>query len=202
MRIFAVLLALLGSAISWPTATARAAVPQHRWYTAVTYNMAVPFSSTQEFTGDFSPLGIGVDVRYKLRTDVSVGAAFAWQEFDVKTDEVVELDNAAFQGTQFRWTNTIPILVNAHYYVTQLSDRVQPFVGLHLGAYWLGRRVDVGVYTVDQSTWHFGMAPEIGVAFSVGRFLPVLMVRYNYAFSSADTGDQSFLNFNLGLAFN
>ena len=171
------------------------------WYGALTYNMAVPLNSTSDFTGDFSPMGVGFDVRYKLRSDLSLGFAFAWQVIEGETSDVIELENAAFQGRQFRWTNTIPLLVTSHYYFRQLTSWVTPFAGLGLGAYFFERRVDVGVYQVSSSTWHFGLAPEVGFGFRVAGMMPVLIFRYNHAFSSDDSGDQGFMNFNIGIAW-
>ena len=173
-----------------------------KWYGAVTYNMAVPFGSTSDFSGDFSPRGVGLDVRYRFAHQWSAGMSFAWQGFDGKTTDPVTLKNATLQGTQFRYTNTVPLLVNSHYYLPDVVEWAIPFAGFGLGAYYMERRVDVGIYTVAKDTWHFGVAPELGVAFRVYSARPVLILRYNHAFSSEGSGDQSFLNINIGLGWN
>lgn len=171
------------------------------WYGALTYNMAVPIGSLADFTGDFSPIGIGLDVRYKVWSEVSFGMAFAWQNFGANTTDPVTIGNATFQGKQYRWTNVVPLLVNAHYYFRDLSSVIKPFAGFNLGAYFVERRVDVGVYTTSPDTWHFGIAPEIGLGFRVGGFLPVLIFRYNHIFSSDGSGDLPYFNFNVGIAW-
>lgn len=172
------------------------------WYGALTYNMAVPFGSTSDFAGGFSPLGIGLDIRYKIRPNWSAGIGLAWQVIYGKTTDPVTIENVTVQGTQYRYSNIYPMLVNGHYYLPELSDRIVPFAGFGLGAYYMERRVDVGIYAISNGSWHFGIAPEVGIGFRVLGALPVLIVRYNHAFSSEGTGDQSFLNMNVGIAWN
>lgn len=179
------------------------AVPEVRpgsWFGAITYNTALPLASSADFAGNFSPRGFGVDVRYMFMRHLSAGLAFGWQGFDEKTDEVVSLDNAAVQGTQLRYINAAPMLVNVNYYVTQLSRHIVPFVGFGLGTYYIERRVDVGIYSIYDDAWHFGIAPEAGIGFRLLGAMPVFMVRYNHAFSSGGSGDQAFLSFNFGVA--
>jgi hypothetical protein len=171
------------------------------WYGALTYNMALPIGSLSDFTGDFSPIGIGLDARYLVRREVSIGLAFGWQAFSAETSDAVTVSNATLQGKQFRWTNVVPLLASAHYYLRDLSPVFTPFAGLNLGTYWAERRVDLGVYTAEPDSWHFGLAPEVGFGFRIRHILPIVIVRYNHIFSSGGSGDLPYFNFNVGIAW-
>jgi opacity protein-like surface antigen len=176
-----------------------------QWYGSATYDMAIPLGNTSDFGGGFSPRGFGLDFQYLFNPNWSLGLATGWQVFDHKTTEAADFrdGNVTIQGTQHRYLNAIPLLVAGHYYVRNwLPEWCLPFAGFGLGTYWAERRVDIGLYTINDSAWHFGIAPEVGIGFRVGHTLPILRVRYNHPFSSGGSGDLPYLNISVGLAWN
>ena len=76
------------------------------------------------------------------------------------------------------------------------------YLGVNAGTYYIERRTDFSVVSAVTDNWHFGLAPEIGVAIPVRPALAaVLSTRYNYAFASGNVDDQAYVSFGLGLAW-
>jgi len=180
------------------------------WWWGITYNMSatssLPGSSDSDvsFVDDFSFRGIGLEARYVPNRggNLSYGFSGSWNVLNEKTDEVVDLPGAAISGTQLRYFNAVPLLVNAHYYFGSRGG-IRPYAGINAGTYWIERRVDIGISSVKDDNWHFGWAPELGVIVPLGRPEVALIAntRYNWAFSAGGSGDQKYWGFNIGLVY-
>ncbi len=164
------------------------------------YNVSVPISDMKDFTDGTSFRGVNMEFRKIVRPNVTVGFMAGWHVFDERTDEVVSLDVADIQGTQLRYINSFPLMVNAHYY---FGDRggVRPFIGANVGTYYIERRVEIGLFLVDDDAWHFGLAPEAGIVVPIGwRARGFLNARYNWAIEASDfTGN--YWSFSIGAAW-
>jgi opacity protein-like surface antigen len=180
------------------------------WWWGITYNMSatssLPGSSDSDvsFVDDFSFRGIGLEARYVPTRggNLSYGFSGSWNVLNEKTDEVVNLPGAAISGTQLRYFNAVPLLVNAHYYFGSRGG-IRPYAGINAGTYWIERRVDIGISSIKDDNWHFGWAPELGVIVPLGRPEVALIAntRYNWAFSAGGSGDQKYWGFNIGLMY-
>jgi len=170
------------------------------WY-ALTYQPAQPLSNTQDFTSTFGWRGIGLDYRAQVKPNFALGLSFAWQVFDEQTDEVVSAFGVDLSGDQFRYVNSFPMLANASYFFGKPGG-LRPFLGANLGAYVMQHRLDVGLYTIEETNVHFGFGPEAGLAIPIRPELAaVLNTRFNYALSAGSVDDQSYVSFGLGLAW-
>ena len=170
------------------------------WY-AFTYQPAQPLSNTQDFTGAFGWRGVGLDYRAQVKPNFALGLSFAWQVFDEQTDEVVSAFGVDLSGDQFRYVNSFPMLANATYYFGSPGG-LRPFLGANVGAYVMQHRLDVGLYTIEETNVHFGFGPEAGLAIPIRPALAaVLNTRFNYALSAGSVDDQSYVSFGLGLAW-
>lgn len=194
MRVLACLLLLLTLLVS----TVRA----QDYYFGITYDTSMPLGDTKDFAGSFSWLGLSLEGRKIVRPDASVGFFFSWHEMDKETDEVTNVDEGTdVQAAQKRYINSFPMMVTGHYYFGQ-RGRPRPFVGLGVGAYLIERRVDVGgLFYVDEDKWHFGLAPEIGVAWPAGwQAAGIISVRFNWASPGGDS-EEMYMNFRVGMAW-
>ena len=91
------------------------------------------------------------------------------------------------------------MLVNGHYYLTR-SKAVVPYAGLALGANYVANRLEIGVGALNNYTWHFVCAPEVGALIKLGYTLSVNVgLRYSYAAPSGDSMEYSYLGLTLGL---
>ena len=176
----------------------------------LSYNMGMTTGETRDFVKDYSWRGFGFEVRSFRGDNFSVGGSFSWNIFDEKTGEVIQLRKAtgAVSGTQIRYINSFPLMLNAHYYVGNPSSRVQPYVGLNVGTYYITQRLEIGILALEENNWHFGLAPEIGLMFpTYSGSIFFISARYNYAFKAGQTvggnegSDWQYWGFNVGIAF-
>ena len=176
----------------------------------LSYNMGMTTGDTRDFVQDYSWRGFGFEVRSFRGDNFSVGGSFSWNIFDEKTGELIQLQKArgAVSGTQIRYINSFPLMLNAHYYFGDPSSRVQPYVGLNVGTYYITQRLEIGVLALEENNWHFGLAPEIGLMFpTYSGSIFFINARYNYAFKAGQTvggnegSDWQYWGFNVGVAF-
>jgi opacity protein-like surface antigen len=174
--------------------------PAQTWY-AFYYQPAIPLANTKDFTDNFGWRGIGFDVKKVVKPNVTLGLSFGWQVFDEQTDETVSAFGVDISGDQFRYINSFPLLVNASYFFGKQGG-TRPYVAANVGTYIMEHRLDIGLYTIHDTKWHFGFGPEAGVAIPVRPdFAVVLNGRYNYALSAGNIDDQSYVSLGLGLAW-
>jgi outer membrane protein W len=181
------------------------AYAQGDYWFGVEYNTVLPQGNADDFAGGFSWRGGSFGGRRLVKENVSVGFWAGWHVMDEKTDEIssFEGDNAGLDisGTQFRYINSFPLMLNAHYYAGQYGS-LRPFVGLNAGIYYIERRVEVSVFVVDEEKVHFGLAPEAGLTFPLGwQARGLLSARYNWAASAGGSGAIGYWNFSIGAAW-
>ena len=172
-----------------------------QWWTALSYQPAQPLANTQEFTDGFGWRGIGLDFKKQMSDNIALGLSFGWQVFDQQTDQVVSAFGVDISGDQFRYVNSFPMLANVSYFLGS-PGKLRPYLAANVGTYVLEQRMDVGLYSIHETNWHFGFGPEAGLAIPVRPGLSaVLSSRYNYALSAGNVDDQSYVSFGLGLAW-
>lgn len=173
-----------------------------QWYGAVSYGMSAPVSDTKAFTRGTSWRNFGVDLVAIVNPNTTVGVSFAWNVFNEVTGTVSSIDGTEISGTQFRYINSLPMLVTVREYF-RTPGGARPFIGVGVGPHLVKQRVDVGLWTVSENTWHFGVAPEVGLLMPVGPTVSWFAdVKYNYAASAGDPGRRhSYFAFNIGFAW-
>lgn len=176
-------------------------------YIILNYSPAIPMGNVADFSGDFSWRGFELDTRFFINENVSMGIQSGWNVFREESDGVVtqsfENDEGVLtlSGKRFRFTNCIPILATAHYHLGEEGD-VRPYIGLGVGAYYIEKRVEMGLYEVNTSKTHFGLSPSLGIVipgYSDG--VVHLGVQYHSAFASGDYDGVNSLAFNIGLGW-
>jgi len=172
-------------------------------FVALTWGMALPSGDLKDYTGKFSLRGFTFEGRHFFKDNWSVGGSLNYNTFYETTDELISIENRDISGTQFRVVYSMPLLATAHYYINwDYYQKVRPYVGLGVGAYRMERRLDIGVYSIRERNWHFGLAPEfgIGIPFDFTKSI-CFNVKYNYAFEAGGIGPYSYWGFNLGAAW-
>ena len=171
----------------------------------MSYQMALPVGTTADFISTFSGRGFGIDYKGYVSPDVTVGGSVGWNVFyEAKPEATYFLDggNTAVTGQQWRYINSFPFLLTVDYFLGDYGDP-RIFVGGGVGAYRIYERTDMGIYTIEPREWHFGIAPEVGVAVPMNRDAYFLgSLRFNYAFASGSIDNVSYLGVNLGFACN
>ena len=65
--------------------------------------------------------------------------------------------------------------------------------------YYIEQRTEAGLWAVTTDNWHFGGAPEVGIAMPAGRTVLTGTVRYNWT-AEANGVDYKFWTFAVGIA--
>ena len=168
----------------------------------VYYSTAAALSHTRDFGGGFSWSGFTFEGRQRVYQSLAVGLSLAWQNFDYKSRETATVGQVTVTGVMARQQTVFPLLATAHYTFRDGMEGPLPFLGLGLGAYSVNRILDVGpAARFTDSSWHFGLAPEVGVAFPGTGGALLVACRFHYAFKMDDTPQQTYFNFSVGGAF-
>jgi outer membrane protein W len=108
-------------------------------------------------------------------------------------------------GSQLKYINAFPMLVNATYYFKPSEQSVVPFVSFGTGTYFITQKYQLGVWEIENDNWHFGIATEAGILFRIENKVGFnTSARLNYAFDSgvsitgSDDNDLSYWTINAG----
>jgi hypothetical protein len=171
------------------------------WF-GLNWSMASSTGTTKEFVSDYSFRGLGLEWR-QMKGRNSYGLSLGWNVMNEETAETTSLPNVDLTGFQFRYINAYSILLAGHTYLGA-PGRARPFLGVKTGTYYLNRRVDVGLWSISDNSWHFGVAPEIGFVVplkqSYGSESFYTAFRYNYALAAGSTPKQSWFAIDVGIA--
>ena len=165
----------------------------------VNYLPSVSFGEIADFTDMFSSRGIDFEVNYFVAEDLSVGFVGSWNIFQAKVvGESFEYKEWLVTGTQFRYTNTVPLNVNVKKYFG--DNDVVPYVGVGLGTMYAKKSGDVGVFTFSDDKWLLNVAPEIGMLYDISRNNVLsLKLKYNYGLKAGDFPSISYVSFGVGI---
>jgi hypothetical protein len=180
--------------------TARAQLPP--MLVGVSYQFSIPIGNTYDYTPPVSWRGVGLDVASFIRPDLAVGLAFGWNVFFNNTTSTITYRGTEITGNQDRALNVWPTLFNVRWFPKISSNRdLQPYIGVNVGGYIIERYLAIGQTAVQETHYHFGLAPEIGVFFQNPVGAIFLNARYNMAFAAGGVPFQQFLSINLGYAW-
>jgi hypothetical protein len=174
------------------------------------WSMGFTTGKTTDFVGAPSFTGFSFESHKFFKPNVSFGITTGWNILSEKNSDLIHLSSGTdISGAQGRYINVFPVLLNASYYIkSSRNAKFVPFLRAHAGTYYIMQRFDIGAYTLNNYNWHFGVAPEVGFMYKVGREMNILAnARYNYAFDSGtrlggdDKNDYAFFSVNLGIAY-
>lgn len=171
-------------------------------FTTVQYTMGVPFGGLKDHVSQISWRGFTFEYQREVAPSVSVGVNLAWNTFYERMDYAsYTRDNATLTGVQYRYDNLFPMQVNGHYTIG--SGTVIPYVGLGIGTMADLRNTDMGLWTIEETNWHFMMSPEAGLLFDVADNTSIkLSAIYNNAFKTKNADGFGDLNVSFGVVFN
>lgn len=181
-----------------------------RSFWSFNYEMSFGLGEQADYIGDASFRGWGIDGRGFITQEISVGGSFSWEVFDqiyrdLPPYDVTVTDNisGAVSGVQYRYINTLPILVNAHYYLGQ-DGAVRPYFGLGIGTAYTEQKTEIGLIAITTKGWGFAVQPEVGVMIPFGLTGVGANVagKFRYTTKAGDTTiPVSFFTLAIGLAF-
>lgn len=146
----------------------------------LSYNFGVPLADSKEYVPTVSYIGAEVNYKYFLKKNISLSFSAGWNVFYKETKDLLSLPNADVSGLQNRYINTVPLLAGVQYYFGK-DNNMRPYAGVNIGALYLTRRLQIGVYDLTENSWHFMVQPEIGLLLEIDRYSDVMFgITYNY----------------------
>jgi len=169
---------------------------------AVTWQISGGLGDTADFIDDVSLLGFGLEGRSYLAKHWTVGLEFDWQVWDQQVTEPIEIEGGTISGKQFRYINAFPILATFHLYAGDIHD-FRMYLGAGVGAYYVMRRLQIGMANIEDNDWHFGGGPEFGFIIPMGESSLIAAGRLNYAVRNFDDTDDASIwwTAKLGIAY-
>ena len=171
--------------------------------TYMTYSMGFGMGDLGNFISKTSFRGAAIDYRKLVQPNVGVGFNLGWNVFyEDKAFDTYTSGTESLSGRQFRYSNHIPMLLNADYYLNP-GEKVSPFIGLGTGVMYSRRNTDMNLYTVQEEAWNFTLCPEIGVQFNSNiSSATTIMLKYYYGLKAGELDEaQSYLALNVGIVF-
>jgi hypothetical protein len=170
----------------------------------LTYDVSFPTGDMKDFVDETSWRGFGLEGRWLMTPNITVGLAWHWNTFHRKSSDLLEIENGHVSGNQFRVLYASPFMATAYWYPKSPLDnpKFMPFIGLGAGGVWVKERLEIGIVAIEDSNWHFGLSPEVGFQYPVGYYTSLLVSgRYNYAFEAGDAPEYQWWSFSVGFAW-
>lgn len=171
----------------------------NRSYLILSYDMAMPVGNTYDFISAFSFVGFTLEYRYRIARPLSIGASIQWNNFEDKLAGTHTSDTITVTGTQIRRLQMMPICATSHVYLSTRKSLL-PFLGINVGAYRAAREIAHAWWRSEETNWHFGLAPEIGLMISLKKIPIVLSSQFNWAAPHSSASSEFFVDFNIGVA--
>jgi hypothetical protein len=147
---------------------------------SVTWQVSGGLGDTKDFIDDVSFLGFGLEGRSYLGRHWTVGLSFDWQVWDQQTTDPIHIEGGTISGRQYRYINAFPLLLNLHLYAGNIHD-FRMYLGGGVGAYYIMKRLQIGLANLEDNDWFFGGGPEFGFLIPMGEMYFLASGRMNYA---------------------
>jgi len=169
----------------------------------MSYPISFPMSNLYNYTGKTSFRGTNLEFLHEAKPHLAVGIETSWNVFYEHADKAdYKNGTATISGTQFRYTNVVPILAQTKYFPKVSNKTMDSYVGMGVGTLYVNRSTDFGLYRITTNTWQFCLRPEAGLVFHMKPGVKAFVgVKYYAGLSSSELDGQSFLSANIGFIF-
>jgi hypothetical protein len=170
----------------------------------LTYDVSFPTGDLNDYIDRTSWRGFGLEGRWLVTPNATLGLAWHWNTFHKTSSEMLEIENGNVSGNHYRIMYGSPLMATVFWYPLSPLDNpdFMPFVGLGAGAIWMKKRLEIGIVALEESEWHFGLSPEVGLMYPVGYSTDIVVsARYNYAFEAGDSPDYDWWSLSVGFSW-
>jgi len=171
----------------------------------LTYTWSNPGGDLDEtFIGNDSWLGFSAEGRRFITPNSTIGLSIGYTAFYQNTTDPLNFANGTVSGEQYRSVNVFPVLGTYHLY-SKAPGRIQTYIGIGVGVYYMKQLLDVGPTTLTTSNWILGFAPELGFILNKGaRTELAVFGKYNYpanagAFLGGESASYQYLSVGISL---
>ncbi|PZX51931.1 outer membrane beta-barrel protein [Algoriphagus chordae] len=169
---------------------------------SINYSVSIPTGNTADYIDQVSGRGIKLEYQRFITRSFAVGGEIGNTTlYKRELDKVYTEGSASLSGVQYRYQNSYPILVTGTYYANQTGE-FKPYASLGVGTIAHDRRIEMGIFSSEDTHWQFALRPELGLmyrpALNVGFKLGA---KYYQSFSSSNLDGQSTIGLDFGILF-
>jgi len=165
---------------------------------ALNWEIAGPIGDFKNYISDWSLRGFSLEGRYLLTKNISVGGSFSFNRWEQTYQQIsVPLQltglNGIATGPVYRYADMFALRANVHYYLGELGDMFQPYIGTGIGGVWDYSYQQITDLSYTQNSFNFILSPEIGaiITLSSGSTSLGLNFAFRYTFTTANPGRTS-----------
>lgn len=173
-------------------------------YSSFTYSIGIPSGDLADYISKASFRGVTFEYHNRIQPNIGLGFLVGWNVFyEEKEYDTYTINDASLSGKQWRYSNHIPLLLSANYYLKP-QETTNPFVGLGVGTIYSLRNTNMSQYTFQLEAWNFALQPEVGLLYSANPETTLkLSLKYFYGFQAGSELEtpQSYFAVNVGFVF-
>lgn len=174
------------------------------------YQMAFPTGDLHAWMPENSYRGWDIEYTNLVTDNLAIGGHIGWQGFYKEyPKDTYEFPAGAVTTSLFKTFYTIPMHgVVTYYFVPDAF--VQPFASILIGVNYNERDLQFGSYVIEDQSWNFSFAPEVGMIIPFGELSQWgFNVRARYLYNvysrdysmAQDFSGMAWLNVMTGLSF-
>lgn len=175
---------------------------QQESYMSLQYAVSFGSGDLGDYISTASWRGILMEYRAPVSTNLMLGVDLGWNVFYERKDyDTYSVGTESLSGIQYRYQNTVPILVSADYLILSESP-LKPYVGFGIGTIFNERTTDMGMYRWVENPWQFALKGELGVLYELSyRNSVKFAAKYYNGFKTNSLDGQSYFSLSLGMAW-
>lgn len=181
--------------------TAGTAIAQNSMF-SLNYAVSIPTGNTSDFIDQASGRGFTAEFHKFIKRNIAIGGEVGhFTLYKRELNKVYSEGSASLSGVQYRYQQSYPIMVSGTYFATT-EGSVKPYGSIGLGTIAHNRKIDMGIFSSEETYWQFAIRPELGVfiepnesfAFKIG-------AKYYQSIAGAGFSSQSNIGLNVGFVF-
>ena len=170
---------------------------------SIQYSVGYTTGKLNDFICNTSWRGATMDYRkYINGGQIGIGGTIGWNAFYKAKENTSFVDGTkTITGNAYNYSSSVPIMAIADYYFNP-NQKINPFVGFGLGTTYTQDNVDMGLYTYQESAWHFSMQPEAGVIITQNPgFGIIISGKYYTALKTSGSEAHNYFATNIGFVW-
>lgn len=165
------------------------------------YSIGLGSGNVKDYINQPSFRGIGMEYRYFLQSNLSMGIESGYNLFYDRMDYATyTVATESITGVQYRYLHAVPILGEIDYYLKP-DTKLNPFVGLGVGTIYTHKNIDMGMFTIEDDSWQFALRPQVGFLISTNSLDFIVGAKYFTGFKTDNAEAHSYFTLNFGLIF-
>ena len=169
---------------------------------SLNYAVSIPIGNTSDFIDQASGRGFVAEFQVFTKRNITFGGELGhFTLYKRELNKIYTEGSASLSGVQYRYQQSYPIFATGTYFATT-EGSVKPYGSLGLGTIAHNRRIDVGIFSSEDTYWQFALRPEIGVLIAPSdSFGFKIGAKYYQSFASGGLDGQSNIGLNFGFVF-